>query len=559
MVMESPTGTVPLGYAALIAAYGLDPIVDRPLRCASTGDSWKKAEIEDPISGRTWIRHRPHQAPKPDALGGGEDPRFLAWHLDFALRNEGVNLAVLADLFQASPASDLAGRHVADWVRSEPTGRHARRAWFLAEWLTGRQLELPDSAIEGFYVPAIDVKMQVAPAMGTRSRRHHVVDNMPGTPEWCPMVWITGEIESMRALDLSGRARRIVAEADPETARRAAGWLFAKETRDSFAIEQEKPSPEKERRFVQMLARSAGSQGRRGGAPQLSEHEIQNVVAEVLAGTDRRTGYRNTSNYVFKRSGGGNRGVVDYISPDPAQVGGMMRGLVAQANRLAGAGTDPVVVAALLKFGLVYIHPFEDGNGRTSRFLVHSTLASTGYTPQGGILPVSAAMLRDMDGYDRALEGFSRPLLDRLSWSLDDDGALKVKGAGSGEARGRHYRYMDLTRQTEFLYRCVEQTVERDLPHEIAFIEGFDDAVAGVRGATGMPKDNAELLAKLIHENGGALSKKKRKSLFADLDDTQVAAAERAVAVAMDHRIPVSGKTPEPADPSSRKQKGLEP
>lgn len=538
MTIETPTGTVPLGYAALIAAYGLDPIVNRPLRCASLGDSWKKAELEDPVSGRTWVRHRPHQAPKPglagDGLLNGEDPRFLAWHLDFALRNEGVNLAVLGELFQASGAAGLAGQHVADWVRSEPTGRHARRAWFIAEWLTGNQLDLPDSTIEGFYVPAVDPKLQVAPAIGARSRRHHVVDNMPGTPEWCPMVWITPGIEAMRALDLSGRARKIVAEADPETSRRAAGWLFAKETRDSFAIEQERPSPEKERRFVQMLARAAGINGRYSGAgPLLAEQDIHAVVAEVLDGTGRNAGYRATPNYVFKKSGGWNRGVVDYISPDPNQVPAMMRGLVAQANRLAGSGIDPVVVASMLKFGLVYIHPFDDGNGRTSRFLVHSTLASTGYAPQGGILPVSAAMLRDMDGYDQALEGFSRPLLDRLSWSLDDDGSLKVKGNGAGSGRARHYRYMDLTRQTEFLYRCVERTVDHDLPQEIAFIEGFDDAVAGIRGATLVQQDTAELMAKLIHENGGTLSRKKRKSFFSDLGDAQVAAAEKAVVDAM--------------------------
>jgi hypothetical protein len=36
---------------------------------------------------------------------------------------------------------------------------------------------------------------------------------------------------------------------------------------------------------------------------------------------------------------------------------------------------DPVVAAAILAFGFVYIHPFEDGNGRIHRYLIHHVLA----------------------------------------------------------------------------------------------------------------------------------------------------------------------------------------
>ncbi len=36
---------------------------------------------------------------------------------------------------------------------------------------------------------------------------------------------------------------------------------------------------------------------------------------------------------------------------------------------------DPIVSAAILAFGFVYIHPFEDGNGRLHRYLFHHVLA----------------------------------------------------------------------------------------------------------------------------------------------------------------------------------------
>jgi len=51
-----------------------------------------------------------------------------------------------------------------------------------------------------------------------------------------------------------------------------------------------------------------------------------------------------------------------------------------------------------LRSGFVLIHPFEDGNGRIHRFLIHHVLARRGFTPQGLLFPVSAVMLHDRRG-----------------------------------------------------------------------------------------------------------------------------------------------------------------
>jgi hypothetical protein len=39
---------------------------------------------------------------------------------------------------------------------------------------------------------------------------------------------------------------------------------------------------------------------------------------------------------------------------------------------------DPVIAAAALAFGFVYIHPFEDGNGRIHRYLMRMSLRAAG-------------------------------------------------------------------------------------------------------------------------------------------------------------------------------------
>ena len=53
-------------------------------------------------------------------------------------------------------------------------------------------------------------------------------------------------------------------------------------------------------------------------------------------------------------------------------------------------GVHPVVRAALVSFGFVFIHPFGDGNGRIHRFLIHDFLGRDGVVPAGMALPVSA-------------------------------------------------------------------------------------------------------------------------------------------------------------------------
>ena len=66
----------------------------------------------------------------------------LAGHLGFALKHEGVHLEALSRLFAAAPAAEIQG-----WVRREPTGRYARRTGFLYEWLTGKRLDVPGTAL----------------------------------------------------------------------------------------------------------------------------------------------------------------------------------------------------------------------------------------------------------------------------------------------------------------------------------------------------------------------------------------------------------------------------
>src|SRR4051794_15512547 len=131
---------------------------------------------------------------------------------------------------------------------------------------------------------------------------------------------------------------------------------------------------------------------------------------------------------------------------------------------------DPVLGAASVAFGFVYIHPFEDGNGRIHRFLMHHVLAERGYTPPEIVFPISSVLYDDIARYKDVLESISRPLLQVVKWTAASSGNVQVLN-GTVD----FYSFFDATLHCEYLFRCIERAVEKDLPEELAFLEHRDE------------------------------------------------------------------------------------
>jgi hypothetical protein len=79
----------------------------------------------------------------------------------------------------------------------------------LFEWLTARTLDVPDPG-KVRSVLVVDPEQQIALESGTPSPRHKVVDNLPGTRRFCPMVRWTPALRAAAARGLEARAREIV-------------------------------------------------------------------------------------------------------------------------------------------------------------------------------------------------------------------------------------------------------------------------------------------------------------------------------------------------------------
>jgi hypothetical protein len=214
----------------------------------------------------------------------------------------------------------------------------------------------------------------------------------------------------------------------------------------------------------------------------------------------------------------------EFIGARVPDLNDLMAGLLEANDRMRDDGLDPVLQAAATAFGFVYVHPFEDGNGRLHRCLIHHVLAERKFTPPGMVFPVSSVMLHRIDEYKTTLQAHSAPLMPFIDWRPTPERNVEVLNDTADL-----YRYFDCTEAAEFLYACVRRTVESDLPREIEYLRRHDDALRRIMDAVEMPDRIAENLVLFIRQNKGTLSKKRREGEFSKLHDDEVVRIERIV------------------------------
>ena len=433
-------------------------------------------------------------------------------NLIFAIKYEGVNFEVLKAFFMHMDADEI-GR----FVLSVPTGVYHRRIWFLFEFLTGVRLNIPDVTM-GNYVYAIDGDMQLAlpPEMASRVRRCRVFDNVVGTSAFAPYVRWTSAIRSVCASALKARSNELLRNYSADVLYRAVQYLYVKETRSSFAIERETPDQKRMSSFVSLLK----------GIPDLPMTkemlvEAQNrVVDSRYAQQDWRTSQVYVGETITPTCE-----KVHFVAVKPQDVPGVMDGFLATLKKVLSAGDlDAVVLAATMSFAFVFIHPFDDGNGRLHRYLMHYILSRMGFSPLGMIFPVSAVLLKNQVRYDRMLETFSRRLMDVLDYRIDNSGEVSVKGESAD-----FYRYIDFTPIVESYQRIIEETIETEWKSEMDYLVRYDHIRECMRTVVDMPEKDANQFILFVNQNDGRLSISKRQKFFGKLSDEEIDRLETIV------------------------------
>ena len=477
------------GYSYLIRHYELK--APAPMILSAIGQKHKKYEIHG------WRVFTPRHAPD-DSLQG---------HLTFALRYEGIDLAVLNALFQTvSPAE------IETIIQNEPGGIYARRIWFLFEYLTNSELDVQD--ISGRrYVDLVDPKIQY-PGPPRQSKRHGINNNLPGVKNFCPLVRRTEKLDAFIHQDLSQAALDSVRTMHPNVLMRASSFLLLEDSKASYAIEGETPSHNRAERWGRIIGQA--------GKVLLSRSELERLQKEVIV--DSRfihMGYRDEGGFIGSHDRSTNMPIPSHISAKHQDLDTLMSALIETAKLLSDSDFPPVLAATLIAFGFVFIHPFEDGNGRLHRYLLHHVLIETGFTPKGLVFPVSSIILKRITDYVAVLEAYSKPRLSFVEWRATDKGNVEVLNETIDL-----YRYFDATIQAEFFYECVHETITKALPDEVKYLQQYDELKAFVNNYIDMPDRTADLLIHFLDQNGGKLSSRAHRKEFSALTDEEVQVLE---------------------------------
>ena len=493
---QKKTACRPAGYAALVDRYKIDVM-----------PNWHKSLVTTSGIHRIESRAGVIEEIYPPKYWPGDT---LGDHLEFALKYDGTNPAILSGLFQKAAVGDLL-----DYVRSTPTGKYTRRLWFFYEALTGGTLPIDDLK-QGNYVDLLEPAEYYTVSPARRIRRQRVNDNLLGDTRFCPMVRRTEALRAFEEAHLPHRCRQVVSGYAPEVLRRALGYLYTKETKSSFQIEHVIPSSTRTERFVKLL--------------QLAERDdfcrktqLIDVQNRIVDDRFRDSDYRSGQTYVGETVAW-QKERIHFACPKPEDVTDLMDGLTTTHERLCQGGVSPVIHAAAIAYGFVFIHPFEDGNGRIHRFLIHNILVRRGFTPEGTMFPISASMLKNPADYNASLEAFSRPLMPLVEYTLDEDGRMSVHNETA-----LWYRYMDLTPQAEALFRYIERTIDTELAGELAFIANYDKTKKTVQEIVDMPDRQIDLFIRFCLQNNGRLSARKRASHFDILSEEEITGMEQAV------------------------------
>ncbi len=428
-------------------------------------------------------------------------------HLTFALKYEGIDLALLNALFKK-----IDEQQIIDLVKKEPTGRYSRRIWFFYEWLTGKILALAD-ATTGNVVDALDPE-DYCVGRATLSKRHRVKNNLTGVKNFCPLVRKTAKLEQFFSKNLKVLAHEKTKALHPDVLARAAAFLLLKDSRASFAIEGERLGKNRAERWGKAICKA--------GQSSLSHEEfvrLQNIVIEDTRFV--KMGFRTEGGFIGTHERSTNAPIPDHISARWEDVSALMEGLIETDECLRKSEIDPIVAATIIAFGFVFIHPFSDGNGRVHRYLIHHVLNERGFSPDGVIFPVSAAILKSIREYKNVLENFSKTRLELIDWRSTETGNVEVLNETADL-----YRYFDATKQAEFLYDCVDQTITTILPEEVIFLEKYDRMKGVIKDRFDMPDYMADLLIHFLEQHGGSLSGRAKEKEFKNLSQKEISELE---------------------------------
>ncbi|MGF1768608.1 Fic family protein [Enterovibrio makurazakiensis] len=415
-------------------------------------------------------------------------------HAVFAIKREGVEISYFRCLAEIP---DFTDRLIAA-LKEKSTSKFLRIIWFLCEWLSGRVLPVED-CIPSPYITILD-EGKYYTCKPVNSTRHRLKNNIIGTPAYTAIVRKTGELEATNMSHLKEQASALFNTWSPNLISRASRFLVSKETRSSSEIEQERFSQDKAIRFNEALLRA-------GKTPLSKDHFT--TIHSIIKGNRAELDYRAEQNWIGGASG------VELPTAKPEYVEDLMDGWFELYGKLSESDIPSPVQAGILSSTFVYIHPYMDGNGRISRYIIQECLCRSKTLPEGLILPVSNGILTNIHSYYDTLNEISSKI-EAITDYVEENHQLYIETDNKN-----FFRDLDITNYTIYLSGVMVDVATNILPKEIdtmIFADKLYEALAS-EGRLDLSAKQLRTLVMTIIQNDNTLSKRKAAKLDLSIEE----------------------------------------
>jgi Fic family protein len=424
-------------------------------------------------------------------------------HLTFAIKYESINLYCLTAVFwqkNVKPEIELA-------LNTNPTSKYNRLIGFYFELLTNQMLNAPDLS-SGNYVDAVDAKQYyVAPSQ--RERKFRINNNLVGNGRLSALMKRNESLIGNE--ELCELARKPLTHHSMELLARAARYLIALETKSSNEIEAETITPSKQIKF--MFALESINQD------DLTKEKLITTLNIIKDKHYQELDYRYQQNYLGKSGRG--YASVDYVPPKFNDAHDLMDNWFILRGCVLSSDMPAIAKAAALSSSFVYIHPFMDGNGRLSRYIMQDTLYRDKVIDQQYALPLSSGILKDISEYYRILSQTSGKIMKSVQFELLDNYSVAVLNDTADL-----YRHLCFDAHAQYLSDVSRKVAVELIPEELEKLQQFDRLMDHLNGSLDLQEKDLGLIANLLISNEGKISIKKRKGTLQHIHVDDLNSAE---------------------------------
>lgn len=311
--------------------------------------------------------------------------------------------------------------------------------------------------------------------------------------------------------ELCELARKPLPHHSMELLARAARYLIALETKSSNEIEAETITPSKQIKF--MFALESINQD------DLTKEKLIATLNIIKDKHYQELDYRYQQNYLGKSGRG--YASVDYVPPTFNDAHDLMDNWFVLRGCVLSSDMPAIAKAAALSSSFVYIHPFMDGNGRLSRYIMQDTLYRDKVIDQQYALPLSSGILKDISEYYRILSQTSGKIMKSVQFELLDNYSVAVLNDTADL-----YRHLCFDAHAQYLSDVSRKVAVELIPEELEKLHQFDRLMDHLNGSLDLQEKDLGLIANLLISNEGKISIKKRKGTLQHIHADDLNSAE---------------------------------